>query len=120
MAVYGFMSNLTPLLVMAGVLGFFLVGAVIGLYSLTPALFPASSRATATGFAIGLGRCGAMAAPVVTGLLIEHGMSTSSIYLVFTLPLFVAGVALFVLHHIVGKRRALNDTQAHPSRRLPL
>lgn len=100
MAAYGFMSNLTPLLVMAGVLGFFLVGAMIGLYSLTPALFPASARATATGFAIGTGRFGAMAGPVVTGLLIEQGLPTSSIYLAFTLPLLVAAVALFVLHRV--------------------
>ena len=103
MAVYGFMSNLTPLLIMAGVLGFFLVGAMIGLYSLTPALFPASTRATATGFAIGMGRCGAMAGPVVTGILIEHGQSTQSIYLAFALPLLLAAVALFVIHDLVGK-----------------
>jgi MFS family permease len=103
MAVYGVMSNLTPLLIMAGVLGFFLVGAMIGLYSLTPALFPASARATATGFAIGMGRCGAMAGPVVTGILIEQGQSTQSIYLAFTLPLLVAAVALFVIHRLVGK-----------------
>ena len=103
MAVYGFMSNLIPLLIMAGVLGFFLVGAMIGLYSLTPALFPASTRATATGFAIGMGRCGAMAGPVVTGILIEQGQSTQSIYLVFALPLLLAAVALFVIHRLVGK-----------------
>ena len=103
MAVYGFMSNLIPLLIMAGVLGFFLVGAMIGLYSLTPALFPASTRATATGFAIGMGRCGAMAGPVVTGILIEQGQSTQSIYLVFALPLLLAAVALFVIHRLVGE-----------------
>ncbi len=103
MAVYGFMSNLGALLVMAGVLGFFLVGAMIGLYSLTPALFPASARATATGFAIGVGRLGAMAGPVVTGVLIEREMPASTIYLTFALPLIVAGVALFILHHISAK-----------------
>ncbi len=112
MAAYGFMSNLTPLLVTAGVLGFFLVGSMIGLYSLTPALFPVGARATATGFAIGTGRFGAMAGPVLTGLLIERGLSTSSIYLVFTLPLLVAAVALFVLHRIVRLDIASKDKQA--------
>lgn len=112
MAAYGFMSNLTPLLVTAGVLGFLLDGSMIGLYSLTPALFPVGARATATGLAIGTGRFDAMAGPVLTGLLIERGLSTSSIYLVFTLPLLVAAVALFVLHRIVRLDIASKDKQA--------
>ncbi len=109
MAIYGFMSNLTPLLIMAGVLGFFLVGAMIGLYSLTPALFPASARATATGLAIGMGRCGAMAGPVASGFLIEQGQSTASLYLAFTLPLVVAAAALFVLHRSVLRANHLEN-----------
>jgi len=102
MAAFGLMSNLWPLLIMAGVLGFFLVGTMMGLYSLMPALFPTGARATAAGFAIGMGRFGAMAGPVLTGLLLEARFDTSTIYMLFALPMIAAAAALFVLHRLAA------------------
>ena len=103
MAIYGTLTTLPVLLLMAGVLGFFLVGTMIGLYSLTPALFPPGARATATGIAIGMGRFGAMAGPVVTGVLLEWGLTTASIYIVFAIPLVVAALAMRLLHHLANQ-----------------
>ena len=95
MLVYGFGNlDLFGLMLCASIMGFFLIGAMIGLYAIAPGIYPASHRVTGIGSAIGLGRIGAIIAPFLGGWILEFGVETSQIVTVFALPLIIASIAV--------------------------
>jgi MFS family permease len=73
-------------------IGVFLFASMVGLYAATPLLYPAAIRATGMGWAIGIGRIGAILAPVTAGLLVDRGWDAGQVYCAFALPL-LAGIA---------------------------
>jgi MFS family permease len=87
-------AELTILMMLSAMMGFFLIGAMIGLYTIGPALYAAKSRVTGVGLAIGVGRLGAIAAPFAGGLMLEAGLEVSLIYAVFAAPLVLAAFAV--------------------------
>ncbi|MBE9375457.1 aromatic acid/H+ symport family MFS transporter [Saccharopolyspora sp. HNM0983] len=58
--------------------------------------YPASLRGTALGWALGMGRIGAVAAPQVGGLLLGAGLGVGSNFLVFAIASALAGVLLWL------------------------
>jgi len=72
-------------------IGVFLFGSMAGLYSLTPILYPAAVRTTGMGWAIGIGRFGAILSPMIVGLLVDAEWQTANLYYAFAVPL-VLGV----------------------------
>jgi benzoate transport len=82
--------------------GYFLFGSMVGLYALMPSAYPTEVRNTGAGLSIGIGRIGAMVAPLLAGYLLEAGWSSSRTYLAFAVPLLIAAAATFVL----GRLRA--------------
>lgn len=78
-------------------IGVFLFGSMVGLYATTPLLYPAAVRATGTGCAIGIGRIGAILAPVIAGLLVDRGWGVGPLYYAFAAPLVLAVVAVRAL-----------------------
>lgn len=74
------------------VLGFFLQGGYVGLYSVSAKMYPATIRATGIGWALGLGRSGAVIGPYFGGLLIAGGMTMQSSFLIFAGPLVIAAI----------------------------
>jgi len=87
-------SDLALLMLLAGVMGFFLIGAMIGLYTIAPALYDSASRVTGVGLAIGVGRAGAIGAPVIGGLMLTADMEVTHIYAIFSVPLLLAALAV--------------------------
>ena len=87
-------AELMTLMILAALMGFFLIGAMIGLYTIAPALYDSKSRVTGVGLAIGVGRSGAIAAPFVGGLMLEANLEVSLIYAVFAAPLVLAAFAV--------------------------
>ncbi len=87
-------AELTTLMILSAMMGFFLIGAMIGLYTIGPALYDTKSRVTGVGLAIGVGRLGAIAAPFAGGLMLETGLEISLIYAVFAAPLLLAAFAV--------------------------
>ena len=78
------------------------VGALIqacatGLFTISPELFPTSVRTTGVGFAVMLGRIGAIISPILAGVLIDGGWSAPSLYLLFAAPLVLGGIAVIAL-----------------------
>jgi MFS family permease len=95
MAVFAFTTtNLVLALITGLVLGGLANSAMAGLYALTPTLYPPSLRTTGMGWAIGIGRIGAILAPAVTGLLVDQGWKPPRLYLVFAGTFIVALAAL--------------------------
>jgi benzoate transport len=96
--VFAFVLNeVVPAFLVAVAIGIMLVGSMAGLYSLAPILYPARVRATGVGWAIGIGRLGAILAPATAGLLVDSGWSTTQLYCAFALPLIAASVTAAAL-----------------------
>lgn len=77
-----------------GVAGFFTNGAVVGMYPIMSRAFPAALRASGTGFAIGVGRGGAAAGPVLAGAMFAAGSGLWAVSLVMGAGALAA--ALFI------------------------
>ena len=77
---------------LAVLIGFFIFGSMAGLYSLAPILYPAAIRTTGVGWAIGIGRIGAILAPTIVGFMLDSGWKTADLYYVFAIPLVLAAV----------------------------
>ena len=90
-------SNLAQLSMLAAAAGFATNAGVVGLYALLARSFPTGSRATATGFVIGVGRGGSALAPALAGLLFASGCSLALVAFLMGLGSAIAAAALFVL-----------------------
>ena len=88
---------LSAALILAFLVGFFGTGCIMGAYAAVPQLYPTEVRTTGTGMAIGLGRWGGVASPTVAGLLLDGGWNSAELYFVFSVPLFLAAIAAFLL-----------------------
>ena len=90
-------ANFGLLLIVAVVVGFFLSGSMIGLYSVIWLSFPAHVRASGTGFAVGIGRIGAGISPLVAGFLYSLDFTREGVSLLMALPAVLAALVLWSL-----------------------
>lgn len=98
MIVFGFLGNqVAVLMVVAVAMGFFGQAGFIGLYSVAARLYPTQIRATGIGWAIGLGRVGAIIGPSIAGVLIGLGWERYEYFLVLSLPFFIGAFAIWSL-----------------------
>jgi MFS family permease len=77
--------------------GLFMNSAIAGYYLLFANIFPTHVRATGTGFAIGVGRGGAMLAPVLAGYLLEAGFGLQAVATMMAMGSLLSAAALLVL-----------------------
>lgn len=78
----------------SALVGLVMAGAMTSLYASTPLLFPAEVRAAGTGLAIGIGRLGATAGPILAGLALQFGAGRSGLYLLFAIPPLLVALIL--------------------------
>jgi benzoate transport len=96
------MSRLDIALWTALLLGIIANAAMAGLYAVGPPLYPTAVRTTGMGWAIGIGRFGAILAPLASGALLDRGWLPAQLYFFFSAPFVVAAVAVF----LIGPARA--------------
>ena len=87
-------ADLRSLSVVCAVAGFCTNGGVVGLYGLLARAFPPEVRSSGTGFALGVGRGGAIIAPVLAGALFKAGYSLQTVAEVMAAGSLLAAVAL--------------------------
>jgi MFS family permease len=80
--------------VAGGIVGMLINGCIAGMYTITPALYGASVRSTGVGWAIGIGRVGAIVAPLITGALLDAHWTASMLYMGVGVVVLVAGGAV--------------------------
>ncbi len=73
-------------------IGFFISGGQFLLYALTTELYPPQVRGTGVGFAVGIGRLGAVAGPLLAGVLLMSIGDTKTVIL-SVVPLIVVSLA---------------------------
>ena len=91
------MTRLEVALVTALLLGVLSNAAMAGLYAVGPPLYPTVVRATGMGWAIGVGRFGAILAPLATGALLERGWTPAQLYYLYSAPFVLAALALSLI-----------------------
>ncbi|BFM09764.1 MFS transporter [Halioxenophilus aromaticivorans] len=92
--VFGSVSmNVFFILLCAFVIGITLNGGFNGFWPTAARLYPTEIRATGVGWAVGAGRAGAVAGPLVGGYLLQSGAGLSVTFAVFAVPLVLAGIA---------------------------
>jgi AAHS family 4-hydroxybenzoate transporter-like MFS transporter len=81
----------------AGLAGFFCIGAQLCLVSIASGYYPLEMRATGVGWSMGVGRVGAIAGPLVGALLIHSSGSQHLLFIVLAVTSLVSGLAIFVM-----------------------
>jgi MFS transporter, AAHS family, 4-hydroxybenzoate transporter len=95
----------SSLLVLAFLVGFFLVGGQIGLNSIAGTIYPTDIRATGAGWALGIGRIGSILGPVLGGVLISAHLPLRLLFIYTALVVLVCAVMISVLWNITQTRR---------------
>jgi benzoate transport len=99
MVVFAFApAVLGVLMAITFMIGFTQQGGFTGLYAIAAKVYPTEIRSTGVGWAIGLGRLGAVAGPWVAGFLIAAGLDMSASYVLFAVPMAIGGILAYRLH----------------------
>ncbi|WP_443946007.1 MFS transporter [Pedobacter sp. AW1-32] len=77
MSLFGLFTNQVLLLCLFACIGFGIQGGLIGLYAISVNVYPPTIRSTGIGWAIGMGRFGAILGPIAGGIFISHGFLQS-------------------------------------------
>jgi MFS family permease len=91
-------ADLVTMSYLAAIAGFFGNAGISGLYSIAAYAFPTHVRATGTGFVIGVGRGGAVLAPIFAGYLLDSGFRLPTVGLVMGLGSLFGAVTLLFVH----------------------
>lgn len=67
-------------------------GGFTGLYATAAKAYPTEIRSTGIGWAIGLGRSGAVAGPAIAGYMIAGGLDMSANFFIFAIPMAIGGI----------------------------
>lgn len=90
-------ADLAALSLSVGLAAFFINAGVVGLYPLLAHTYPASLRATGTGFVIGIGRGGSVVGPLLAGALFGGGAGLLAVSLVMGVGGIIAAIAVSML-----------------------
>lgn len=78
-------------------IGLLLQGGFGGLYALAARLYPVEIKTTGVGWAIGIGRLGAVAGPALGGLALGAGLGLRANFVLFAAPVLLAGILTWLL-----------------------
>ena len=92
--------------------GMTIIGSQTGANAACGKLYPARMRTSGLGWALGIGRLGGIAAPVLGGYLLSRGLPPRHIFLSACLFALIAAVATGLLA-LRGVRGSLSDQPAH-------
>ncbi len=90
-------ADLSRLSLICALAGFCTNGGIVGLYAIIARAYPADARAAGTGFAIGIGRSGAVLAPIIAGYLFQANWGLPAVALTMALGSLLAAGAIAVL-----------------------
>lgn len=100
----GVHMTLTPLLWVCFLIGVTLQGGVNGNYPLAAAIYPADMRATGLGWAMGIGRVGALLGPLIGGWAIGAGLPLVVVFGIFCVPMLATGIAAMAVRMDEGQQ----------------
>lgn len=99
MVSFSAVTGTSLVLLVFGLIGFFLHAAFVGLYPLAAQSYPTEIRSTGIGWAIGAGRLGAVLGPIIAGYLVASGVHISNNFIVFAIPVIICGMVVMAMKH---------------------
>lgn len=91
-------NQLTLMMVLILLIGVLQQGGFTGLYGTAAKVYPTEIRSTGIGWAVGLGRSGAVVGPAVAGYLIAFGFDMAANFWFFAAPMAVGGLIAYRLN----------------------
>jgi AAHS family 4-hydroxybenzoate transporter-like MFS transporter len=82
-----------------------IIGSQLGANAMVAGLYPARIRSTGIGWALGIGRVGAIVGPVIGGTLLGFGLPPKQIFLCACVPALVAATCTFMLTMKAARNR---------------
>lgn len=108
MLVFGSMTmSVSMTLLVAFLIGVFLQGGYNGVWPLAASVYPADRRATGVGWAIGIGRSGAIIGPMLGGYLIAANVALPVLFASYCVPLLLCAACAFTVDRL--RLRAVSD-----------
>ena len=96
----GAATNQAVILLLSGVLGFFLLGANYALYGIAGSYYPLEMRGTGSGASVAMSRVGSIIGPMLAGVLLGGGATATNVVQYMAPIAAVAGVAVVVLSFV--------------------
>lgn len=96
-------TTLAQVSLVCAVTGFFTNGSIVGIYGILAKAYPTQLRATGTGFAVGMGRAGAILGPSVAGFLFRAGYSLEFVAIAMGSGSLIAAIAVWLLPFSTAK-----------------
>jgi MFS transporter, AAHS family, 3-hydroxyphenylpropionic acid transporter len=93
----GASSGHAIIIALSGAVGFFLLGANYALYGVAPGYYEKAIRGTGSGASIAVGRVGAIAGPLLAGLLMGSGSTATGVVQYMVPVAALAAIAVFAL-----------------------
>jgi len=77
--------------------GFFVIGTQYCMNVLVANFYPTELRSTGLGWALGIGRIGSIAGPVLGGWLLSVGWQFNTLFMALAAPAAISSLAVFLL-----------------------
>ena len=107
----GYPVPTSVLFLLVGLAGASTIGTQIVTYAYVGQFYPMAVRATGIGWASGVGRSGAILAPIVIGSVVAMALPLEQNFLVIAVPALIAALAVFCIQHSRAAQ-AHSDTSA--------
>lgn len=86
--------------------GFFVIASIVGCVGYAATFYPTAIRSTGVGWAMGMGRLGAIVGPLVAGMLIAWDWSTQALFFAAAATTVIGAVAMFLLPRLTPRMSA--------------
>ncbi len=95
-------SAAAAVLPLAGLVGFWMLGAQCALYGISPQIYPAASCGTGVGSAVAAGRIGSVLGPIIAGYMMGQGTTANQLIFIMAPLAVLAGAVLLALAASTG------------------
>ena len=90
--------------------GFCVSGGQKSVIALSALFYPAPIRSTGIGWALGVGRLGGIAGPLLMGMLIQQHIAATNLFFAASIPMLLAAISVAVMGLVYRRRDAAGAT----------
>jgi AAHS family 4-hydroxybenzoate transporter-like MFS transporter len=90
--------------------GFCVSGGQKSVIALSALFYPAPVRSTGVGWALGVGRIGGIAGPLLMGMLIQQHIAATNLFFAASIPMLLAAISVAVMGSVYRQRDAADAT----------
>jgi AAHS family 4-hydroxybenzoate transporter-like MFS transporter len=107
-----------PIMVAISAAGFCVIGGQNAMNAAAAMIYPTYIRSTGVGWALGIGRIGAILGPVLGGAMLAFGWPIVGMFVIAAIPALTTALATFVLGRVEARRAAAERGLAYAETRL--